>query len=107
MFVRRSSCVLHRPLPGVERREAVCGKGCQMVEFQLKKGSAVPPHQHSNEQIGMVVSGAMIMKVGDEETTLSAGDGYAIPPGVVHSVEILEDAVAIDVFSPPREDYRD
>jgi hypothetical protein len=30
-----------------------------------------------------------------------------VPGGVEHEVEVIEDSVAIDVFSPPRDDYRD
>jgi quercetin dioxygenase-like cupin family protein len=38
---------------------------------------------------------------------IGAGDGYSIAPGEVHGVDVLEDSLVIDVFAPPREDYRD
>ena len=38
---------------------------------------------------------------------LTAGDSWCVPGGVEHEVEVLEDTVAIDIFSPPREEYRD
>ena len=34
-----------------------------------------------------------------------AGDGWNIPGDVEHGVEVLKDAVVIEVFSPVREDY--
>ena len=40
-----------------------------------------------------------------EEKDLMAGDSWCIPSGVEHGAEILEDSVAIEVFSPVREDY--
>jgi quercetin dioxygenase-like cupin family protein len=33
------------------------------------------------------------------------GDGWNIPGGVSHSVDVLEDCVVVEVFSPVREDY--
>jgi quercetin dioxygenase-like cupin family protein len=29
-----------------------------------------------------------------------------IPSGVPHSAEALEDSIAVDLFSPPREDWK-
>ena len=34
------------------------------------------------------------------------GDSWTIPGGVVHSAKIIQDSVAIEVFSTAREDYR-
>ncbi len=34
------------------------------------------------------------------------GEGYAVEPNVEHSVEMLEDSIAMDVFAPPRDENR-
>lgn len=107
MFVPSSGTRSHNALPGVVRRQAAVGEGAQLMEFKLSRGAVIPWHHHPNEQIGMVISGRMVMKIAKDTRTLDPGDGYAIPPGVEHSVEVLEDSVVIDVFSPPRDDYRD
>jgi quercetin dioxygenase-like cupin family protein len=36
---------------------------------------------------------------------LGAGELLLIPPQVPHAAEALEDTIAIDTFSPPREDW--
>jgi quercetin dioxygenase-like cupin family protein len=36
---------------------------------------------------------------------VQGGDVLQIPPNVPHMVEALEDSIATDVFSPPREDW--
>ena len=36
---------------------------------------------------------------------LAAGDAWCIAGGVEHGAEVLEDAVAVEVFAPVREDY--
>jgi quercetin dioxygenase-like cupin family protein len=76
------------------------------MEFRFRKGAAVPPHHHPHEQIGMVITGRCKFRIGSDLRTLGPGDGYSILPDVEHSVEFLEDSVLVDVFSPPREDYR-
>lgn len=107
MICREQDAVRHRPAEGIVRREAACGKNCQIIEFALEKGAIIPDHSHPNEQVGMVVKGKILLKMNGEKTTLGAGDGYSIASGEVHGVDILEDSVVIDVFAPPRKDYTD
>jgi hypothetical protein len=59
-----------------------------------------------HEQIGYLQSGRARFKIGDDERLLEALDGYSIPGEVPHGVVALEDCVFVDVFSPPREEYR-
>jgi quercetin dioxygenase-like cupin family protein len=39
------------------------------------------------------------------EQIVRGGEVLTIPPHAPHAVEVLEDSVALDVFSPPREDW--
>jgi quercetin dioxygenase-like cupin family protein len=72
----------------------------------LKKGAVVPMHSHENEQITMLESGSLRFIFEGEERVMSAGDTLPIPPRAPHRVEALEDSVAVDLFSPVREDWR-
>jgi quercetin dioxygenase-like cupin family protein len=38
---------------------------------------------------------------------MAPGDSWCVPGGIEHEVQVLEDTIAIDIFSPPREEYRD
>ena len=40
------------------------------------------------------------------EHEMGPGDAYAIPANVEHSIEIMEPAEEVQVFTPPREDFR-
>ena len=42
----------------------------------------------------------------DSGHELARGDTYAIPAHIEHSIEIIEDAEEVQVFTPPREDFR-
>jgi quercetin dioxygenase-like cupin family protein len=44
--------------------------------------------------------------LGDRAVVLRAGDSYVIPGGLAHSCLALEDSLAIDIFSPVREEYK-
>jgi len=41
----------------------------------------------------------------DEKFEVMPGDSWCIPGDVEHDAEILEDSLAVEVFSPVREDY--
>jgi quercetin dioxygenase-like cupin family protein len=90
--------------PLVSRRY-VSGEHLTLARFELKKGSAIPQHQHVNEQICTVLSGALIFRMDGREITVRAGEFLVIPPNLPHAAEAPEDAVVMDVFSPPRADW--
>ena len=94
-------------LPGVKRNMLSCGQGAMVVRIDLAKGAEVPMHTHPHEQIGHLASGRATLQIGDRAVELKPGDGYAIPSNVPHGViDCPEDSVFMDVFSPPREEYR-
>jgi quercetin dioxygenase-like cupin family protein len=88
-------------------RRFITGDSVTVGRFELKKGGVVPTHAHGNEQISMVMSGALVFRIDGRETVVKAGELMQIPANVPHEVEVLEDAVAIDVFSPVRQDWID
>ena len=91
--------------PGVRRRTLGHGSQMLLVEFTLASGSGVPMHTHPHDQVGYVVLGSIRLTVGEETRTCESGDSYYIPGDVPHMAVIEEDAVVVDVFCPPREDY--
>ena len=76
-----------------------------MTEFLLSSNSNLPDHSHPYEQTGYLVKGHILLKIGDVQYDAYPGDSWCIPMDVDHGAEILEDSVAIEVFSPVREDY--
>jgi quercetin dioxygenase-like cupin family protein len=52
-----------------------------------------------------LISGEVIFRIGEEVYETHPGDSWCIPENVPHSVDILEDAHVIELFSPPRPDY--
>ncbi|HEX6702339.1 MAG TPA: cupin domain-containing protein [Gaiellaceae bacterium] len=96
------------PLPiweGIVAR-AVSGERITLAVVELDPGAIVAEHAHENEQLGIVLRGAMSFRVGDEERELGPGGTWVIPPNTPHSaVAGPEGAVVIDVFAPRRGDW--
>ncbi len=92
-------------MDGIERKTLVCGTETLMTEFRLRKGAVLPRHSHPHEQTGYLVTGRIRLFIGSEEYETQAGDSWCIPGGVEHGADILEDSVAVEGFSPVRDDY--
>ncbi len=75
-----------------------------MVEFRLAAGHDLPSHSHPHEQTGYLVSGRISLRIGGEAYEARPGDSWTIPSGVEHGARILEDSIAVEVFSPVRQD---
>jgi unsaturated pyranuronate lyase len=87
-------------------RQVINGETMTIARFDLRKGATVAPHSHHNEQITTIQSGSARFTVGGEDVVLNAGESLCIPPNVPHSAEALEDSVAVETFSPPRDDWK-
>jgi quercetin dioxygenase-like cupin family protein len=105
MFTPHETIGYAPALPGIERRTLCHGNQMLMTEFRLRAGSVLPAHAHPHEQTGYLVSGRLRLRIGAEEHEMTPGDSWNIPGGVEHQATIIEDSVALEVFSPVREDY--
>ena len=97
--------VENEQLSAAVSRQVIHAETMTLARISLKKGSVVPEHSHHNEQISTVERGALKFILAGVEKVVRAGDMLRIPPHVPHSVEALEDSVAVDLFSPRREDW--
>jgi quercetin dioxygenase-like cupin family protein len=105
MFEKQSDEGYRRPVDGIEQKTLVHGDKTLMVEFRLQKGAALPLHSHPHEQIGYLVKGRIRLTVGADVHDVHPGDSWCIAGGVLHCADIIEESVAVEVFSPVREDY--
>ena len=105
MFDERQEGDYPELLPGIRQRTRVFGEKTLMAEFVLGRGSVLPLHAHPHEQTGYLIAGRLRLRIGDREFDARAGDAWCIPANVEHGAQVVEDAVAVEVFSPVREDY--
>lgn len=93
-------------LPGVIRRTMTDGEKMMLIEVHMDEGAVVPMHTHPHEQTGYLASGRFRLQIGDDVRELGPGGCWMIPGDVPHEATALEDSVFVDIFSPPREEYR-
>jgi quercetin dioxygenase-like cupin family protein len=92
--------------PGVTAKIAP-GEKIMLSLVTLAPDAVVPTHSHPHEQMGMMVSGTMEFTIERETRVLSGNEMYFVPGGVSHAAKAGPGgAVALDAFSPPREEYR-
>ena len=93
--------------PGVFLR-TMWGDKIMLSVVEIEANSEVPMHQHPHEQAGMVLEGEFDFTIGGVTTRVGKGDTYIIPGGVEHGLQATDEpSTALDIFSPPREDYMD
>lgn len=105
MFRKADLSDYRAPFAGVRFMSLVHGERTLLAEFRLSKGHVLPRHSHAHEQTGYLVSGHMVLTIGSEPFDVKPGDSWCIPGGVEHEARIIEDSVAIEVFSPVRDEY--
>ncbi len=105
MFQKKGESNYRTARAGVWLKTLAFGEKTHLAEFRLSKGATIPRHSHPHEQTGYLVSGRMRFTIGDEAFDAESGDGWNIAGHVEHAVDVLEDSVVIEVFSPPRQDY--
>ena len=64
-------------------------------------------HHHPEEQWGVMLEGSGLRSQDGQDIAVKKGDFWRTPGNVPHSLRAGPDgAVVLDVFSPPREEYR-
>jgi quercetin dioxygenase-like cupin family protein len=86
-------------------RQAIHAANMTVARIHLLQGARVPEHRHPSEQITFLQQGRLRFTLDAEVCVLEAGEMLEIPPNVPHSVEAVEESVAVDVFAPVREDW--
>ena len=91
-------------------RRMIRTRALMTVVLDLEGGpwtEADPFHSHPHEQTCYIAAGEVLfLSEGSEPAKLSAGDCFAVPPHVPHSIQLLsKTAKLIDSFHPVREDF--
>ena len=94
---------------GITRRIVKTDK-LMMVNFEFTDGPCEAPdpfHSHPHEQVSYMAEGEIyLFAANDEKVHLKAGDHFAIPSGVPHTIQRLTPFVRIiDCFTPLREEF--
>jgi quercetin dioxygenase-like cupin family protein len=90
----------------VVRARQVQGERVAFAVVELAPDAVVPEHRHEQEQLGMVIVGAVRFRIDDEVRDLGPGGTWRVPSDHPHQVVAGPDgAVVIDIFSSLRADW--
>jgi quercetin dioxygenase-like cupin family protein len=68
-----------------------------LFQIELPAGGGLPPHRHDHFDVFTVTAGGGTVFLGDEASTLAAGDSCVVPPDQLHWVEAGPDGATIVV----------
>lgn len=105
VFIENESIPWEQMDAGVKRKIMAWDDNLMMVKVNFDKGGVGAVHQHYHSQITHIESGVFEVEIDGIKKVLSAGDGFYIPPNILHGAVCLEAGVLIDVFSPMREEF--
>ncbi|MEK6481184.1 SMP-30/gluconolactonase/LRE family protein [Catalinimonas sp. 4WD22] len=84
----------------------ISGKSTQLSFIRMEPDSVVPTHIHPEEQMTLIMRGALTQSILNEEINMVAEDIVRIPENMVHGAKVSEfGADALDIFWPVRTDY--
>jgi quercetin dioxygenase-like cupin family protein len=91
---------------GLTRRVLAYNERLMLVEHTMEAGSVFPRHNHPHDQLAYLIAGHIRVQCGDDTFfEARAGDSFVLRGGIDHQVVALARSVALDVFTPVREDY--
>jgi quercetin dioxygenase-like cupin family protein len=91
--------------PGIKRQVYGYDDKIMLVKVKFEKDAVGTLHGHHHSQVTYVNNGVFEITIGNEKKIIREGDGYYVPPHVLHGCVCLEPGMLIDVFSPLREDF--
>lgn len=113
-YEERNDCVV-RPNEDIPLTEIVkgsyshliFGKNAIISFLTMKAGSTFELHSHPEEQIMIVTSGYCDEVIKDKMYRVTEGDVIHLASNLKHGAFVRDvDCKAIDIFVPPRDDYR-
>ena len=98
---------IHRTLAEGMTTRVFPGDHAMLSVVTLAPGAKGKLHHHPEEQWGVILEGTALRIQGDSQVPVQKGDFWRTPPNVPHTIVAgPEGALILDVFSPPREDYK-
>ena len=83
------------------------GDQAMLSVVRIAPHSTGTPHSHPQEQWGVLLEGEGVRTPDGEDVPVKAGDFWRTPGGVPHTFRAgPSGATVLDVFAPPREEYR-
>ncbi|MGI9253725.1 MAG: cupin domain-containing protein [Thermomicrobiales bacterium] len=95
------------PAPGLRLR-MVAGDQMMSCWNRIDPNVTLAAHSHPNEQLGVIIEGAVTVTIGGETRRLTPGMAYVVPAAVEHDASTgPEGVLLIESFAPVRQGFVD
>ena len=90
---------------GIQRQIYGHDDNIMLVKVTFDKDAVGTLHSHHHSQVTYIEGGKFEVTIGEERKIMNQGDGFYVPPNIIHGVLCLEAGMLVDVFTPQREDF--
>ena len=73
-------------------------ESCDMLFGIYPGGTAIEPHSHDTDNVGVITKGVMLLIMDGETQRIGAGEWYFVPAGKEHAAEFPEDTADIEMW---------
>ena len=73
-------------------------ENCDVLFASYPAETAIEPHDHDTDNVGIITQGELILTMDGEETRYKAGDWYHVPAKVVHAARFEEATSEIEFW---------
>jgi len=107
----RKYVIRYRDVPIIElapgfKTHIVSGEKITLSFVSVEPNFQLPLHRHENEQIMIVIDGAVDFIIDGKQYHVEEGDVVVLPSNTEHGAYVSDRGCrVIDVFSPPRQDF--
>lgn len=68
----------------------ITGSKIEVGRYSFAPSTGAVPHQHPQEQIMVILSGKLRVRMGDEEAVLGPFEGWVVPANTLHQVTAVD-----------------
>ena len=73
-------------------------RDCDVLFASYPEGTAIPPHSHDTENVGVITQGELILTVNGAETRYRPGQWYHIPAKTIHAARFETETSEIEFW---------
>jgi quercetin dioxygenase-like cupin family protein len=75
---------------------------CSVLFASYPAGTAIPPHTHATDNVGIITQGELILTMNGTEQRFGVGGWYHVPAGLIHAARFDVTTSEIEFwFEPP------
>ena len=76
-------------------------ENCQVLFASYPGGTAIAPHRHETNNVGVITKGRLNLTIGEQHSTYGPGEWYHVPATVEHAASFDVDSAEIEFWFQP------